>query len=505
MGYLMLDYDEYVDNIDYWAGTEGVKLPQLAEEVRIRGYRPVCAQDFYADIFGEWLEEKREPRDYVTGEYAALALEIHYFTDKDGKTRSRAKRFTVTKELGELYSLIERSTDFCVVAPVSYAGRTRRNENARYMYALVVEVDGILGEQGLKNIIHTWKRDNLRLPEPTYMVCSGHGIHLYYCFQEPIPLFKNIFEQLTEAKKWLTEMLWHKYITDLHQKIQYEGITQPFRCVGTTGKEPGVVAMAFRIGEKLTIDQFNSFLPKHMRIDKIYHSELRLAQAKELYPEWYQQRVVEKQPRGTWKRQAGIYFNWIDKVIAGGRVGHRYHCLENLCALAVQCDIPPEILEADVRELAEYLETLTDDEKNHFTEHDIQCALKTYYDARKGEAREDRKKGDLRRIHNAYERNIDVIAAKTGIPLPRTKRNGRRQDIHLKMARSNQQIMDEAYGRDWREGNGRKSKKDAVEEWQRENPGRRKADCMRELGITRPTVMKYWQETSPKPSDHENE
>ena len=130
-----------------------------------------------------------------------------------------------------------------------------------------------------------------------------------------------------------------------------------------------------------------------MRIDKIYHSELRLAQAKELYPEWYQQRVVEKQPRGTWKRQAGIYFNWIDKVIAGGRVGHRYHCLENLCALAVQCDIPPEILEADVRELAEYLETLTDDEKNHFTEHDIQCALKTYYDARKGEAREDRKKG----------------------------------------------------------------------------------------------------------------
>ena len=58
--------------------------------------------------------------------------------------------------------------------------------------------------------------------------------------------------------------------------------------------------------------------------------------------------------------------------------------------------------------------------------------------------------------------------------------------------------MDEAYGRDWREGNGRKSKKDAVEEWQRENPGRRKADCMRELGITRPTVMKYWQETAPK-------
>ncbi len=505
MGYLLLDYDDYVDNIDYWAGDKGVKAPMLADEIRIRGYRPICAIDFYSEIFGNWLEEKREPRDYVTGEYAAIALEIHYFTDKDGKQRSRAKRLTVTKDLRELYDLIDRSTDFCVVAPVSYAGRTRRNENARYMYALVVEIDGILGEDGLRNVIHTWKRDNLKLPEPTYIVCSGHGLHLYYCFKEPIPLFKNIFEQMTAAKQWLTEMLWHKYITDLHQKIQYEGITQPFRCVGTTGKEPGVVAMAFRIGGKMTLEQFNSFLPKQMQIDKIYHSELRLAQAKELYPEWYQQRVIEKQPRGTWKRQAGIYFNWIDKVIAGGRVGHRYHCLENLCALAVQCDIPPEQLEDDVRMVAAYLETLTDNEKNHFTEHDIQCALKTYYEARKGEARVERKKGDIRRIHNAYERNIDVIAAKTGIPLPRTKRNGQRQKDHLEEARAIRDIRQRRKGGKWYEGNGRKSKKDAVEEWQRENPGRRKADCMRELGITRPTVMKYWQETSPKPSDHENE
>lgn len=65
---------------------------------------------------------------------------------------------------------------------------------------------------------------------------------------------------------------------------------------------------------------------------------------------------------------------------SGAVVGKRYHCLENLCSLAVQCNIDPEQVESDCRRVAERFEELTVKEDNHFTEYDILCALKTYHE-----------------------------------------------------------------------------------------------------------------------------
>ena len=45
---------------------------------------------------------------------------------------------------------------------------------------------------------------------------------------------------------------------------------------------------------------------------------------------------------------------------------------------------------------------------------------------------------------------------------------------------------------DWREGNGRKSQKMIVQQWKKENPEGRKIDCIRETGLTKPTVYKWW-------------
>ena len=41
---------------------------------------------------------------------------------------------------------------------------------------------------------------------------------------------------------------------------------------------------------------------------------------------------------------------------------------------------------------------------------------------------------------------------------------------------------------------GRKSKRDIVVSWRRNNPDGRKVDCIKELGIDRKTVSKYWNE-----------
>ena len=61
------------------------------------------------------------------------------------------------------------------------------------------------------------------------------------------------------------------------------------------------------------------------------------------------------------------------------------------------------------------------------------------------------------------------------------------------MARSNRDILQEEKGRDWRDGSGRKSKKDVVKTWRLTHPDGRKIDCQRETGLSRPTVLKHWE------------
>lgn len=477
MGYTKLHYDDYQENIDYWYGEQGIILPKWADEISAIG-ESTSALDFYDDIFGDDLEEHKDnPYEYQKGEYAAIALELEYTKDDEGKEVTIARRTTITRGQPELYDLIEYSDKFCVVAPVSYAGRSRHNENARFLYALCVEIDNIQVDGGIDELIHSWNRQNSKMPKPTYIVCSGNGLHLYIVFERPIPLFKNIFEKLTDIKTYLTEWWWSKPISSSYNKIQYESICQGFRCVGTVGKDTRKIAMAFKTGEKWTIEKLNECLPDDLQLNEIYKSKMTKEQAQKLYPEWYQRRIVEGKARKVFTRHPGIYYNWKNKILNGAAVGKRYYCLENLCSLAVQCCIPPEEVEKDCHELAKYLDTLTISEKNHFTKYDILCALRTFYRANEG----------------AYRRRRDYVAKRTGIELPENKRNHRKQKIHLKIARSTLEIMNEEQGKILQGrpvGSG--TAQDQVLDWQANNPDGSKSDCKKETGLSYPTIRKWW-------------
>lgn len=475
MGYSKLTYDDYMSNYEYWI-EQGVMVPKWAEELSGKGYESVCAIDFYDDVFGEDLEEHRMPEDYRTGEYGAIAVEqIPY--KKDGKDLVRGRRTTVTKGNMELYDLIERSERFCMIAPISYAGKRRTNANARFMYALCIEVDNIKEKTGLNELIYSWERRVSTMPKPTYIVCSGNGVHLYFVFERPIPLFRNVFEQMGEAKKYWTRIFWSSYVTysNKESEVQYESINQPFRCVGTVAKDGKAYAMAFKIGEKVTIEYLNDFLPEELKINVVYKRNLPLEEAKEKYPNWYKRRIEEGKERGHWNRYEGIYYDWIEKMRQGAKVGHRYNCLENLCSLAVQCNIAPEQVEKDCRELAVMLEEQTVEEGNHFTEYDILCALKTYHEASEG----------------AYRRRIEFISAKTGIPLTPNKRNGRKQKDHVIVMNKMKEVK-RVLGEQINEG--RPQKLEIVYQWRIENPNGTKAECIRETGLSKPTVYKWWSE-----------
>ena len=61
-------------------------------------------------------------------------------------------------------------------------------------------------------------------------------------------------------------------------------------------------------------------------------------------------------------------------------------------------------------------------------------------------------------------------------------------------ARAIQEINDKVNGTNWREGNGRPTAEQTVKEWQQAYPEGRKADCIRETGLSKPTVYKWWNE-----------
>lgn len=478
MGYSKLYYELFVEHPDRWV----FGLPKWAEELSAKGFSGVSAVDFYDDIFGEDLEVSRMPEDYQTGEYGGIAVErVPQFypsglpkLTKKGQQMYMGKRYTITQGNMELYELIDKSENFCMISPISYAGKSRKIENARYLYAMCIEVDYIEPKNGIDELVYSWERDYRPVPKPTYVVCSGNGLHIYYVFDRPLPLWKNVYISLNEAKKYLTPRLWTKFVTTAYEDIQYESLNQPFRCVGSVTKNNSYV-MAFKVGEKVTIEYINKFLPEDKKIEHFYKTSCTLEQAADLYPKWYQQRIVEGKERGHYNRHQPIYFNWIEKILEGAEVGKRYNCLENLCSLAVQCQIPPEQVESDCRKVAERFERLTNSEDNHFTEYDVLCALKTYYTA-------DEK---------AYRRKTEFISKKTGIPLSPNKRNGRKRAEHIKLMNF---VRDEINGNtEWRNKDGRPTAEQKVREWQRLHPEGRKVDCIRDTGLSKPTVYKWWK------------
>lgn len=422
--------------------------------------------DFYRDIFPVGSFEEKGV--YEDGKYNGIAVTIK-------KGEKRAKRFTVTDELGVIDEMA-MSDDFCLMSPISYAGKSRKSENARFLYALAIDLDGVEEveqwqffmkqvEEGHKMLSFVWG-----LPKPTYLISSGTGIHIYYVFEKPVPMFKNIVKQLEVLKKRLTWQAWTQGSSSLHDKVQYESLFQGFRVVGTITKT-GDRCRAFKVGEKVTVEYLNMFVPEEYRVDNlIYKSDLRLSKAQELYPEWYQRRVIEGNPKKAWICKKDLYNWWIKKVIAGAEQGHRYWCIMTLATYAKKCNVAREELEKDAYGLIPLMNKRGD----KFTEDDVLHALEAYTDS-----------------YITYP--IDTIVTRTGIKIEKNRRNGRKQAVHLMGARAIQEINDKMNGTNWREGNGRPTAEQTVREWRERNLDGKKADCIRETGLSKPTVYKWWE------------
>lgn len=446
----------------------------------IKGYNgvEVPALEVYKDIFriGEGYIQK-----FNDDSHNLKANPLGYYRNK-GDSKGHYRVFfedTFEETLQEL-----QQSDFAIINGISYFGRRNTQEHASKMYCMIFDLDGVT-DNTLKNFLHgSYTKDYTIYPIPNYIITSGHGVHLYYLFEEPVPLFPNIKLQLKNLKYALTRRMWNMYTSTIEQP-QMQGINQGFRVIGGKSKVEGYTSQAFRLHtHPYSLEQLGRYVEPQYRVDesKLYReSKLTLQDAKTKYPQWYKKVILEKDKavkkwdiadKVNGKNPYALYDWWKVKLENGASFGHRYFCIMALTIYAIKNDIPLEKLKKDAYGLIPFLNGLHEQEP--FTKSDVDSALECY--------------------DNRYATfPIDDISKLTAIAITKNKRNGRKQKDHVKIMNF---IRDEVNNnKDWRNKEGRPTKQSIVEQWQQSNPNGRKADCIRDTGLSKPTVYKYWQQS----------
>lgn len=423
---------------------------------------------FYRELFGYTLQEHGVLGD---GKYNGVAVEVM----PEG-AEPHAKRYVLTNDLYILDRLLE-SPNFIIISPITYVGKTRKSTNARFIYAMAIDLDGVDEEGNIIDLFHQIEKVEY-LPKPTYIVWSGHGLHLYYQFEEPIPISSYSAKQLTNLKDDLTNKIWNGYTTTLSEKIQFQSLFQGFRLVGGITKG-GNRTKAFCYGDKVSVDYLNSFVLLEKNKANVPTKKISLEEAKEKYPLWYQKHILgespkEKKEKGHWICHRGLYEWWKKRLLSEIKEGHRYYGVMCLAVYAQKSGISREELEADAYNMIYFLDMKTSREGNQFTRSDVASALEIYND-------------------DYYRFPIGRIEKITGIHIEKNKRNYQKQEWHLEDMRSKKANM-KRRGQQFKNPEGRPSKKDVVIEWRRQNPDGSKIECILSTGVSKTTVYKYWND-----------
>ena len=458
---------------------------------------PVSPLEFYSDLYkvGLGFIQKSGEKGHLKGN------PVGYRHDKDGKGR-----FVILFEdtLEENLQILMEATDFSILSGCTYYGRRNVQEHAAKMHSLIFDLDGVT-EESLSRMLFGMRGPTPVYPYPNYIVSSGHGVHLYYVFEEPVSLFPYTKIAIKSLKHALTKILWNPNTSE-EKNVQFQGINQGFRVVGSLNyKNPDnpYTLQAFRFNEHpVTLKELNSYVMPEDRVDESRLFEERnftWSEAKAKFPQWADQFETEEeyQERGghglhqrkteakKWHLKRSVYDWWKKKMWASTVYGRRYFNVMILVIYAIKCQYDPELnptgvtrdeLEADIKAIQPKLTAINPEFP--FTDNDIQSALECY---------------DLR--YATFP--IESIEKLSGAVIQRNKRNGRTQADHLKLARF---IRDEINGHrdNWDANNGRQSKKAVVEEYRRLHPEARQCDCVRETGLGKATVSRHWASSTYK-------
>ena len=455
----------------------------------------VTPKEFYDDIFPD-VDIEREGHEDDAKPNMIIAYRIK--NQKTGKSGMR-NEIVFAGKAGLQYA---DKNDFALCSLCTYSGRRRTAKNAYRLYGFVFDLDGV-GEEELKWVLGGIKQKDY-MPCPQYIVNSGHGLHLYYIFEQPIPLFPKLVPFLQRLKHALTQVIWTNetsYIKNQPDRDNrdYLGIYQSYRMPGSCSKlgkgkdKEKYLVQAYRYNSfvaRCSISELNKFVGDPWKFpvsaeNPDYSSwdfpRMSLDECKKEWPEWYQRRIVEKKPPKQWVASPKLYDWWLRRIQnyqggwgeEGARDGNRYYCIAFLFVMAIKCNISKEKAMADALTLIEAFDALTVKPDNKFTRSDVEAASEYY----------DRKYARL---------SIKFIEVKTHFHIARQLRKHKPQADHLDDARHTRDRNCKKRGCTWGNKDGAPKKQKIVQDWKAAHPDCKKVDCERETGLSRHTVLRWW-------------
>lgn len=444
----------------------------------------------------------------------------------DGTNRGDRNRYKVlTKDDWEAWEWLE-TRYFCLTAPMTFTGKVNSAKNARFLYALTVDLDDV-GERELANLIqlfikpHTFK-DFVGLsviPVPNLIVNSGHGMHLYYILERPLAMYPRnarITKQLIAGiynlvcKPGVTTKVKNPHCLGIYHMFRLpDTLTKPLRKYKNKNESVGIGvpirAWKFDIDRYTVSDLMRYFV--HSELSKIITPPVikqleegsRILNPNRLTREQALQKyghLAEKgEIKGNFFFNRAVYDKWLerfqDPVKTGVQQGHRYYCIMMLAALARKCNVPFAELQRDATALIGVMDSLTVKADNHFDKNDVTEALKAYNNP------------DCVRWTKFMMQNWTGIKMPLGI-----KRNKRKQNVHLSRIRAAQAAEDTEGA--WRQNNGRKVETTStsrialmIRQWMLEHPrNTNKSQCARDLtAILQTERQQYIERRSSKGRD----
>ncbi|WP_251179441.1 hypothetical protein [Adlercreutzia agrestimuris] len=428
-------------------------------------YPRISPKDFYRYIFPFGSFERLGHQEDKKGNGVAISID---------ETSKKATKTIITDGLEQLDSLLEEP--FVICSPISYYGRSRRADHALWMHALTLDIDYV-GEGHLKNMLNWFEELNL-MPRPTFIVNSGHGVHLYYVFEQPIAMYRNNQAELLKLKKYLVDCIWTKYTSTKPERKEALGVVQGFRMVGSRTKMGAYRLSAYKTGERVTVEYLNGYTHGNAVAKINQPAALKLEAAKQRFPEWYESRIVRGEMPGRWHIKRDLYDWWKQQIESKTTIGHRYFCMLCLAVYARKCDIAENELRADAAVFQAQFNDMGKDTDEPFTWEETEKALEAYNEC-----------------YVTFPR--DTIARLTAIQMQANKRNFQKQEFHLEEARAIRDIRQKRQGKNWWDGGNRlgaPKKKDLILEYKAKHPDANHSEIARALGVSRPTVIKWLKE-----------
>lgn len=428
--------------------------------------------------FEEVIGESQNTNNFI---YNAIILDI--------KKGSSNKSWVITKSLKELEWI--RNKSFVITSPLTYIGRNRNSNNSRNLYAITIDLDYV----GALQIRDLFQQINTKfLPVPNIITNSGNGLHLTYLIDNAIPLYKETKDLLNRLKYGLTDKIWNQF-TSQDPNRQYQNILQAYRVPESLTKFGERITCFYNINSHYyNIEELNEFISKtneeHPPLsdeelsiifkirDKKYKHSSKIEEAKEKWPEWYLERIVNNKPRNYIKYNKGLYNWWLNKLLKENEVtlGHRYYCALALVSFATKCNIPKKEVKKDLYSLLDKFDNLTLDQDNHFLKEDIDDALKLYG------------------TDKAHKFKSEFISKQCGIKIKQNKRNGQKRSDHLKYLHESNKLKMKV-GLIKRPKQYKSKNKNNILNYIRSNPHSYSVSSIsRDLKISPTTVRKWLQE-----------